>query len=384
MTDVSFRISGGVTPEYTVEEMRESGIQVIPQGIGYQDVPVANVPSEELGEVLNPDTVAIGAFMQFMSQGWEEGKAHPRGSVVTNGIFSMVANKLTLAQPYPTPDGNPTFTLPAFTPTTQTDTSVIYSGHVWTFTESVLVKTLRIWVTQVTPDTNYRVVIVKSVLGSDPVTTVIEEPILTAGQWSNIAFLNDLVVAGTTLLVYIDGLNSGGSNEVTGGWTYNGQDNVSAPARGGWNQNNARTTLRIDKIDLDGTDRATELDGIIPDSVIVFADTDNPSAFDQYRTKSAPVDSGTYVEYEVVLQEQGEGGVPLGTTTMTADVPIAQPTEYAEELAGLADPAWATVAPFREFNGVDQTPAADTAFGVDLEAEITVFSEDWDILSLNA
>jgi hypothetical protein len=65
-------------------------------------------------------------------------------------------------------------------------------------------------------------------------------------------------------------------------------------------------------------------------------------------------------------------------------VPIAQPTEYAQELAGLADPAWATVTPFLEFNGVDQTPAADTAFGVDLEADITTFNPDWSVMSLNA
>jgi len=64
-------------------------------------------------------------------------------------------------------------------------------------------------------------------------------------------------------------------------------------------------------------------------------------------------------------------------------VPIPQPTEYAEELAGLANPAWATVAPILEFNGVGQSPAADTAFGVDIEAEITNFSEDWDVVSFN-
>ena len=384
MTDVSFRLSGGVTPEYTVEESRELGFQVIPQGIGFQDVPVSNAPSEELGDALNSETMASGAFMQFMNQGWEEGKFHPRGSVVTNGLFTMVANILTLENPFPQPDGNPSFTLPAFTPTTQSNLSVIYSGHVWTFTENVLVKTLRVWVPQLTVDTNYRIVVVKSVLGSDPVTTVIDDPLMTANQWTDIAFLNDLVVAGTTLAVFIDVLNSGGSNEVTGGWNYTGQDNIAAPAAQSWNQNNARTLLRIDKTDLDSADRTAELTGIITNSTIQFADTSNPNAFDIYRTTGAPVDQGTYIEYPVVLNSEGEGGVPVGTTTMTATVPIAQATEYAEELAGLADPAWATVAPILEFDGVDQAPAADTAFGVDLEAEITVFSEDWDVMSFNA
>ena len=384
MTDVSFRLSGGVTEELTPEQLRESGVQVIPQGIGYQDVPVANVPGEDLGEVLNPDTVAIGAFMQFMAQGWVEGLAHPRGSVVTNGIFSMVANKLTLGDPFPKPDGDPTFTIPAFSPTTESDTSIVYSGHVWTLTENVLAKTINIWVTQLTQDTHYRIIIVVTPPGGGPVTSVIDDPVLVVDEFTTVALLNNLMIAGTTIRIFIDALNSGASNEVTGGWNYSGQDNVAAPLPGGWNQNNARTLVRISKTDLDSTDRSAELLGIIVDSTLQFADTSNPNAFDLYRVTANPTDGGSFISYPVVLQEQGEGGVPIGTTTLTATIPISQATEYAQELAGLADTAWATVLPILEFDGVSQAPLADTAFGVDLEAEITVFSEDWDVLSFNA
>ncbi len=383
MTDVSFRLSGGVTEELTPEQLRESGVQVIPQGIGFPDAPVANAPSEELGEVLNPDTMAIGAFMQFMSDGWEEGKAHPRGSVCTNGIFSMVANKLTLGDPFPTPDGDPTFTIPAFAPTTESDESVVYSGHIWTLTESVLAKTINVWVTQLTVDTNYRVIVVVTAPGADPVTTVIDDPLLTVGAFKTVALMNRLLIAGTTIAIFIDALNSGANNQVTGGWNYSGQDNTAAPAQSGWNQDNARTIVRISKIDLDFTDRSAELLGIIVNSTLQFADTSNPNAFDLYRVTGNPTDAGTFISYPVVLQEQGEGGVPLGVTTLTADVPIAQATEYAQELAGLADTAWATVVPILEFDGVSQSPVSTTAFGVDLEAEITVFSEDWDVLSFN-
>ena len=383
MTDTNFRLSGGVIGEVTTLQKREEGLQVINQGIGFQDRIVSNVPPDQLDDIINDDTTASGAFMQFMSQGWEEGKFHTRGSVVTNGIFTMVANVLTLEQPFPQPDGSPTFTIPAFAPLTETDSSVVYSGHTWTFTENVLVKTLRIWVTELTATTNYRVVAIKDV-GGFITTTVMGEPVLTADAFTVVAQLNELIVAGTILTVYIDALNSGADQEVTGGWNFTGQDNVTPPVVSSWNHDNANVILRIAKIDLDLVDRELELEGIIANSSILFADTNNPAAFNQYRTTGAPVDAGTYIQYPVVLQQQGEGGVPLGVTTMTATIPIPLPTEYAEELTGLADPAWATVVPFLQFDGVDQSPVSTTAFGVDLEAEITVFSEDWDVLSLNA
>ena len=385
MTDVSFRLSGGVTPEYTVEEARESGIQVIPQGIGYQDVPVSNTPPEGTGDILDDETVATGAFMQFMSDGWIAGKLHPRGSVVTDGEWTMVANALTLDSPFPVPAGDNEFGTEPWTPVTQNDSSVVYSGHRYTITGPCWARELNVYVTQLTVDTNYRIVIVSQIPGKTPITSILENPILTAGAWKTVALLNQLLPTGTEILVYIDALNSGADNEVTGGWSYAGQDNVAAPPRGGWNQNNARTIVRIDKFDLDGTDRASELEGIGVNSTLVFADTNNPAAFDQYRVRSEPpVDQGTYWEYEVVLQEQGEGGVPIGTTTMTATIPIPQPTEYAEEVGAV--PTYSgppvTAVGFLQFDGVDQGGAGNK-YGIDVQFETTDYSEDWSILAYN-
>ncbi len=385
MTDVSFRLSGGVTPEYTVEEARESGIQVIPQGIGYQDVPVSNTPPEGTGDILDDETVASGAFMQFMSDGWEAGKLHPRGSVVTDGEWTMVANDLTLDSPFPVPQGDDEFGVGTWVPTTQNDESVIYSGHRYTFTGPVWGKKLNVWVTELTVDTNYRIVIVTQYPDKPATTSILEGPVLAENQWVTVALFNTLIPAGTDLLVYIDALNSGGSQSVTGGWSYTGQDNVAAPVRGGWNQNNARNILRIDKFDLDGTDRTSELLGIGLNSTIQFANTDNPNAFDLYRVRSEPpIDQGTYIQYEVVLQQQGEGGVNQGTTTMTATIPIAQPTQYAQELGVVPTYTGPPVVAegFLQFDGVDQGGQANT-YGIDVEFESTEFSDDWDILAYN-
>ena len=386
MSDTDFRISGSVVDDLTVDEIRESRVQVMHQGIGFNLRPVSNAPLEDSGDFINSETVATGSFMTFLPQGWEAGKFHPKGSVVTDGIWTMVANKLTLEDPYPVPAGNNELALTGWLPTTQSDSSVVYSGHLYTCNESVWVRRINIWVTQITADTSYRVVVVYTTPGqTEPTTTVVENPILTAGAWATIALPNTLLVTGTEVLVYIDGLNSGADNQFTGGWSYTGQDNIGGPVAQSWNQNNARTLVRVSKTDLDGTDRTGELLGVTPDSTLLFADTNNVSAFDQYRVTGAPVDAGTWVEYPSVLQEQGEGGVPLGTTTLTATIPIPQPTEYAE-VAGSV-PTYTgpdvTAVGFLQFDGVDQGGSANS-YGVDLEFETTTVPADWDALAYNA
>jgi hypothetical protein len=320
--------------------------------------------------------------MTYMPQGYEAGKFYSRGSVVNDGTWTMIATALNLDYPFPLLAGDINWGIATFVPTTQSDSSVVYSGHIYTINESVYATAIRIWVAQLTVDTHYRVVIVQTLPNGAIETATIENPILAEGAWTTVALLNQIIQAGTTIKVFIDALNSGADNEVTGGWTYTGQDNVTQPNAQSWNQNNARTIVRIDKTDLDGDDRAAELSGIGVNSTLVFADTNNPNAFDQYRvTSEPPVDQGSYFEYSVVLQEQGEGGVPLGVTTMTATIPIAQPTEYAEQAAVV--PVYTQnvdVVGFLEFGGVDQAGDANT-YGVDIELEGITGSENWDVFA---
>lgn len=382
MSNTEWRLSGGIGDVDSLDGFQP---QVMTQGIGFPLRPVSGVPFQDSGNIFNEEAIAQGNFMQFMNQGWEQGKYHVTGSVVTNGEWTMVANTFTLEYPYPTPADNAEFGTEPWTPATQSDESVVYSGHTYTFNEDCLLKRINVWVTQLTPDTNYRIIVVTQAPGKDPATTVFEEPVLQVGAWKGIYFANQLIPSGTVMLVYIDALNSGADNQVTGGWNYEGQNNTGAPAVQGWNHNNANTIVRISKTDLDGTDRTSELAGITVNTTLQFADTSNPSAFNLYRvTSEPPVDQGTYFEYSVVLQEQGEGGLPLGTSTLTATIPIPQPTEYAEQVGVV--PTYSgpnvTVQGFLQFDGVDQGGTGNK-YGIDLELESVTSSADWDVLSFN-
>lgn len=381
MSDSDWRLSGGIGGIDPVDGRKP---QVLLQGIGYPLRPVSAVPPDGTEESLNEESVAAGEFMTFIGD-WQAGKYHLSGAVCSNGEWTMIANKATLENPFPVPAGNAELGTEPWTPATQSNESVVYAGHLYTFNESCLIKQLNVYVTQLTPDTNYRIISVTTYPDKDPVTTVIEEPILQENAWVGVTYANQIVPAGTTILIFIDGLNSGSDNEVSGGWNFTGQDNVNGPVAQAWNHDNANSIVRISKTDLDGTDRSSELAGITVNSTMLFADTNNPSAFNQYRvTAQPPVDQGTYLEYQVVLQEQGEGGVPLGTTSMTATIPIPQPTEYAEQVGVV--PVYTgpnvTAQGFLEFSGVDQGGAANK-YGIDLLVESVEGSEDWDVLSYN-
>jgi hypothetical protein len=193
-----------------------------------------------------------------------------------------------------------------------------------------------------------------------------------------------LTLAGAEILIYLESQNFGSTTQVTGGWIYGGQDNVAAPAISQWNRNNANNILRIDKTDLDTVDRTTELLGIIPGSTIQFVDTVTPTNQVAYLTLASPVDQGTYIEYSVSLQSQA-GLIGTGdATTMTADIPVAQPTKFDFQTdKWLTDtPTWAAIQSFLQYDGVTQPVDPNLGYGIDITFQELSQSADWDLIAL--
>ena len=373
MSDTKWRISGGLG-------VPDQPAQVMTQGLGFPLRPVDNVPST--GADFGDFIVAEGIFLQWMGP-HQPGLLYPTGSVVTAAGWTMIANTPNVTYPAPVPEGNPTWALPT-TPAfvEQQDESVIYSGHVYTFTENGWARGLRVWVPELTVDTNYRIVVIDITDPNKPILLGREEPVLAEDEWTVVSLANTLVLAGQKFLVYLDALNSGGDTAVNGGWTYNGSSgNAPVPALGGWTKDNQNQTLRIDKTDLDSTDRTSELAGFIPGTDIQFSQTNDTNRSMSFTTMGAVVDGGTYFEYGATLISTGPSGIPeMGeTTTMTASVPVAQSTKYVQ-VPGTPTPSWATVEPVLEYDGIDQSPG-DVAFGVDLEFDIAVINTAWDVMA---
>ena len=379
MTDTTWKLSGAVGD---VEAEPPLFPQHMTQGIGYPLRPVDGVPPVNSGDVFAGGVVAEGLFMQFMDKGYEAGKYYAKGSVVIGEGFQMVATTFTLDYPFPVTTEAASYSKPAFTPAgVPSDESQVNSGQVFTLTSGGYVKGIRVWVPELTVDTNYRVIIADVTDPENIVTRTIEEPVLTAGQWTVIEQANTIAQAGTIWRVWLDALNSGASNQVTGGWSYEGTVNTAAPLAQGCNRNQQHTIVRVDNTDLDGTNRNSELVGVIPDTTLTIFDTGTPSKVFIYRVLSVtPVIN--HVEYAVVIQSIGEDGPAVGTSTVTFDIPVALPTRYSEEPSGAGTPSWGTVTGFLEFDGVDQGVPATNGYGVDIEFEPATVSQDWAIMSI--
>lgn len=377
-----FRIAGALGLEPARDPTDPAIQEVLTQGVGMPLRPISGTPfttTPDLGE----GVVVEGIPMQWMGA-WQEGKYYAPGAFVRDGNWSLVANKLTLdpAAPQPDPADPESYGLPSYSPTTQDNTSVVVSGQVYTFNQGGWIKELRVWVTELTSTTNYRIIVADITNPEAPVTTVIEEPILAENAWKVVSLQNQIIQAGTVLVVSIDALNSGADTNISGGWRFNGFSQTGAPLAQSWTIDNQRSSYRVSKTDLDGGDRSTELEGVIEGSLVTLVDTENVGNTMGLRVSSV-TDSGAYMTYGVTLQSETGVWVNGVVTTTDIDVPIALPTEYAEELLVWGSlPSWASsVEGFLEFNGVDQAVPVTNAYGVDILFEPASVSEDWDIVS---
>ena len=380
-----FRLTGalGVDPDPTNSNVEE----VLLQGIGFPLRPISGVPRTITPE-LPDDVIALGEPVQWMGD-WVEGKYYPPGAFTRDGNWTAIANTLTLEKPAPVPDLADPATTGLADPWagvgTQSDVSQISGGQVYTFSKNGWIKELKCWVPELTANTSYRIVIVKTDVNDpdNPITSTLYHPELSAGGWQIVSLPNSIVLAGDKIAIFLESLNSSASTNISGGWTYGGLTlpPLAPPARS-WVHDNQRINFRIDKVDLDGTDRSTELEGVIPDSIISVVQTDNVANAISYRVKNI-TDSGTFMDYEVVLQSE-TGVIDIDATcTLDIDIPIALATQYGEEVGGWsAMPNWASsVEGFLKYDGVDQGAAVTTAYGVDLLFEPADVSADWDLIT---
>lgn len=307
--------------------------------------------------------------------------------VVRDGEWTMVANKDTTDRPAPQPTGVQSWTIPD-SPAWATNSflGTVYSGQRYQFVSAGgWWQGIRVWIPNTAAAVRYRVVMIDNTNPDFPVSTVanLDNATLTANQWNIIGFGEKLVPVGSDIIVYLDSLNSGGDTLVTGGWAYAGTDNALGPAAQSWNRRTQQDIIRIDKTDLDSTDRTTELLSMIVGTNIQMVQTDNNLAYYTYQVTTPPVDLGTYIEYGVVLTDAGADIGVLSPTTMTATVPVAQSTDYVQlnshwnpqPFPGIA------VTGFLQHDGVDQPGNDDNAFGIDILLTEASVSPDWDLLA---
>lgn len=331
-----------------------------------------------------PVDEAVSVAIKYWIPNWQP-NTYLAGTATLDSGWLMLSNKDTADRPSPQASDVPKWSMadaPVFA--TNANTSVVYSGHSYTFLKDGWVDSLRVWVPELSATTHYRFVVIFETAGGQQSVSFIEEPVLNANSWTYLGLSSNIVLAGSKLTLIIDSLNSGSDTNISGGWTNDGTSNTEAPATGSWNKRTQDNIVRIHKTDLDTTDRSTELEGVIIDSIISFVQTDNSNRSLRYRVNGLPIDNGTYMEYPVTRIATGpEGGPAIGEPCTTdIDVPVPQSTQYVQEVdTWNTQPDWATVTSFLEFDGTSQNVDND-GFGIDVRFQEADISPDWDLMSL--
>jgi hypothetical protein len=344
------------------------------------------------GEVLTrqeiEDSIAQTVDRMYWRGAYDPAVLYNYQDVVRDGNWLMVANKQTQDRPAPQPIGeaiNEYTAAPVWNENSYT--GVVVAGYEYELLKNGWLSEVEIYVPELSDSYNYRIIIINVTDPEEPVAEVIDDPLLTENDWRTVKLTNYLVGAGSKFRVLIDVLNSGSATIVTGGWTYNGSSQIiTVPASAGWTKNNDNDTIRIDKTDLDATDRSTELMSFITGTEIQFASTAAPVNTKSFYVVGPPLDAGTYVEYSVSLIAE-VGIFPADTpTTLNANIPAPQPTKFVDSVDFfVANPPrdWCAITPILELNGVPQSAIENTAFGVRLTFQEATSSDDWDAAAVS-
>ena len=353
---------------------------------------VNHLPSLTPTHVLGRDDTNANFEAQYRNRfitPYAEGPTYYPQQWVTNQAYIAICNTVTTDYAFPVEVGELTSLYPENPPwTEQSANAQVRAGVEVKFLVTGEARILQVWIPEVTADTHYTLVLINDP-NNNPNAVPLRIPLLngdlTADEWHTVSIGNQLYLAGSEVLIFLESQNFGSTTTVTGGWNFNGQSNNAAPATNGWNHNNSKTLLRIDKTDLDSTDRTSELLGMVPGTSIQFVETASPANSHTYTTTGVATDQGTFIGFPVVVT-QLQGDLNSGVvTTMTGDVPVAQATKYVEEadkfLAANPDAEFKS---FLQFDDVDQAAPDTTGYGINMNWIQLDQSPNWNLIILGS
>jgi len=107
------------------------------------------------------------------------GGTYQKNDMVRDGDWTMVANKETYDTAAPQEDGDPTYVLPDLPPfTAHTNSSVVWSSNEYEFLEGGWIKSIRVYVPELSSNTHYSFIVADTTNPDSPQFTRIHEGVL--------------------------------------------------------------------------------------------------------------------------------------------------------------------------------------------------------------
>ena len=214
---------------------------------------------------------------------------------------------------------------------------------------------------------------------------VIDNLILNSDDYTIIETGSFLTRNTDQLQIDFESYNSSKTDNVRGGW--NSLLGISVPALAQFTIDDLLipTSLKYDHTDLDGLSRATELNGIVANSLLLISESDDPTRSVEVKILTTTAETG-FTTYTCELIGLGaKGTIRSGKTCVSNfDIPITQPTQY-NVISNLysSQPDFADVSTKLFFDGVDQSALNTDCYGIRLSFQRAYFSPDWFLKQLS-
>ena len=323
-------------------------------------------------------TPETGQFMHWQGE-WKAG-LYKIGSVVRDGLWTMVANKETSDVPAPLLAGSASWQIPDVPggADQSPQTTLVRTGMQWTSgkTESDMVLDSRFWIPQIGINIDYRIFLLER-LPDDSVRFIVDREIFpeSAPGWHHVKFQGAVLEVGKTYELILQAQNFTTSFEFTAPWGFSSGTANYVPLPGEIYYKSNENLLTVHNIDDNGTDREVSLNQVIPGTIIRFGNGA------EMTVDALGVADGTRHGFYGSFS----GFPTTGVQTVEFSIPTPANTKYHR-----IDDYWVTNAPADvSINGLISLDGAVATldlhgYGVDLLIDQVQFSPDWDIVALSA
>ena len=306
---------------------------------------------------------------------WSDGQ-YFKNNVVTDEYWLAIANKDTTEKPAPQPTGDPVNVIdvpgtPSFATNTVSAAQLIV-GTRYTNTSAVYVRQIRYQIPATMAGFTAAYYIVRDPLGDNPTTVNIVSEFTIApsdtGSWKVVSLGLEIIPANLTFDVIGVFKPAIGSTSFTYEWDYK-QKNGDPDSGEIWHQAGGGE-MRVNEADSGDTDRSTDLDNIGPGSEILMV-----SSGQEWSVNGA---SKTGDVYYFDVEPATRAGENTSNFTFTYYAPLSM--DYL--IAANHYTTLSNVSGFQSTTGYDGNPTLNqNAYGVDINIQDVLVSDDWDFMA---